>query len=342
MKKIRFLLFGLLVLVPAVLLSACGADNNTSSGYVSDEQREAHIAELQGDNKILKQDDFRKISRAQARAMGITGIADMCQIMENSRFTFFFNFEDTAFAIYDKEQKQVYHSDPIKSGQLSDQTVTISSPISIEAYDVMNKRYDFNFMENCMKDQNFSVVNMGNNTLRIIYTIGNDPDKDLVPPVITKDTYDRIISALEKSDPTMIYHLKNCYKEITPDTVDADIREAYGNYFPTIDYMTLYVSRDLNAKQRAYIKQAMEAAGFTVADLKDEMEKAEYQGPERAVMYTIPVDLALQNDGLTVNVDASKILAPAKQKLYKIYLYRGFAAIRGPVNRPTAADGIQH
>ena len=48
----------------------------------------------------------------------------------------------------------------------------------------MNKRYDFNFMQNCMEDKNFSVVDMGNKTIRIIYTIGNDPDKDLVPPVI--------------------------------------------------------------------------------------------------------------------------------------------------------------
>lgn len=339
MKHIKYLLFSLLVLIPVVLLSACGgADNKTSSGYISDEQRAAHIEELQGDNKVLNEDMYKKITKAQAKKLGITGIADMCKVMENDKFTFYFNFEDTAFAIYDKTTKQVYHSDPIKSNELSDQTVTISSPLSLEAYDVMNKRYDFNFMENCMEDGNFSVVDMGNDTLRIIYTIGNDPDKSLVPPVITKDTYDWIISQLEKSNPGMIYHLKNCYKEITPDKVDADIREAFGNYFPTIDYMTLYVCRDLNAKQKAYIKQSMEAAGFTVEMLKSEMEKAEYQGPERAVMYTIPVDLSLQQDGLVVNVDSSKILAPAKQKLYKIYLYRGFAAIRGPVNRPTAAD----
>lgn len=339
MKKIKYLLLGLLVLIPAVLLSACSSkENDTSTGYISDEQRAAHIQELQGDNKVLKEDSYKKITRVQARELGITGIADMCKLMENSKFTFYFNFEDTAFAIYDKTTKKVYHSDPIKSNELSDQTVSISSPISLEAYDVMNKRYDFNFMQNCMEDKNFSVVDMGNKTIRIIYTIGNDPDKDLVPPVITKDTYDGIISELEKSNPGMIYHLKNCYREITPDKVDADIREAYGTYFPTIDYMTLYVCRDLNAKQKAYIKQSMEAAGFTVEDLKDEMERAEYQGPERAVMYTIPVDLTLQDDGLTVNVDAAKILAPGKQKLYKIYLYRGFAAIRGPINRPTAAD----
>ncbi len=151
MKKIKYLLLGLLVLIPAVLLSACSSkENDTSTGYISDEQRAAHIQELQGDNKVLKEDSYKKITRVQARELGITGIADMCKLMENSKFTFYFNFEDTAFAIYDKTTKKVYHSDPIKSNELTDQTVSISSPNSLEAYDVINKRYDFNFMQNCL------------------------------------------------------------------------------------------------------------------------------------------------------------------------------------------------
>ena len=82
------------------------------------------------------------------------------------------------------------------------------------------------------------------------------------------------------------------------------------------------------------------------------MERAEYQGPERAVMYTIPVDLTLQDDGLTVNVDAAKILAPGKQKLRRIgavgtvisfrinqiVIQRSNKIAGGPINRPTAAD----
>jgi hypothetical protein len=56
------------------------------------------------------------------------------------------------------------------------------------------------------------------------------------------------------------------------------------------------------------------------------MEKADYQGPERSVLYTIPVDLTLTDDGLLVDIDSAQILGPTKQRLYSIGVYRGLGA----------------
>ena len=327
-----FLLCFAVVLPVMVIFSSCSGSSNTNSQYISDEQREAHILELMGGNesKLLAETQYKKMTSNDVKTSGVTGVTDMSKILENDKFQLYLNFSNTAIAVYDKTTKAVYHSDPKNMGNdMTKDSSIISSPLALEAYDIMNKRYEFNFIDNCLEDGNFKIIDNGTNSVRIIYTIGNDPDKDLVPPVITEDTYDWIVSQLEAKDRSRIYDLQSCYKKVTPDTLDADTREAYLDDFPTLDYMTLYVRRsNLNATQKGYVKQAMEAAGFTVEMLKQEMENAEYQGPERAVMYTIPVDLTLEDDGLVVDVDSTLILAPTKQKLYKIYLYRGLGAIK--------------
>lgn len=362
MKNITKKLLALIsfVLLISMILSACGIDS-AETNDVSDSARKAHIAALckEGMGKIVytPQDEEyftdptgfgSKLSSGQGAT---TGLTEMFKVFGNKNYELYMDFKTTDIAILDLTTGFAYHSNPKRDPDTASSFTNkakllnpIASPLSVEAYDATGKYYSFNFYDNCYEEGegNFYVVQTGENSLRLIYTIGNDPDKDLFPPVITEDTWqDRIVSGLQEkfNDGTIdqaTYNryeklLNSCYREMTPDKVKEDPKtlERFEEYFPTINVMPMRISYDkVPTKQKRQIKELMELIGFTAEDVKKEMEKADYQGPERSVLYTIPVDLVLTEQGLSVTIDTEKILGPTKQRLYTINVYRALGGIR--------------
>ncbi len=368
-KKLLVLIAGLLLI--ALALSACGLDS-VETNEVSDEARQNFIEGLLNEEggKILyaplivdEEGEFlynkaptgyRKVTKGEG---GQTGLTDMYEVAKNEKFALYIDFETTDIAVLDLTTGFAYHSNPKRDPDTNlsaTQQATVGSPLSVEAYDASGKRYSFNFYSNCWEDGKgaFYVMQTAEGNIRIIYTIGNDPDKDLFPPVVTKDTYENTILAgldakLADNTITQDQHkkfndlLKKCYRYITPnpsnksEELKVEDKERFRETFPTIDVMSLYISYDkVSTKQKSQIKELMETIGFTVKDVKKEMERADYQGPERAVLYTIPVDLILNENGLAVNIDSSLILGPTKQRLNTIGVYRGFGA-----NKTTYKEG---
>ncbi len=340
MKK-KFLISALLLILSVLVLSSCGKKTDKQEGYVTDAQREEHILKLLNNNEslLINESDYitAKEVFADSNEWNLLGLKDFVMLTENDSFSLWMNVKDTAIAVYDKSTHNIYHSDPTHSG--ADTTISgklgkNQSPISVEAYDQMNKRYEFNFYQNCYEDgsgEMYKIAMLEDGTFRIIYTIGNDPNKNLVSPVFTEGTWDSIHERIEKiadSSKASKYKraLEECYLSLTPETLGIEEREQYLQDYPLLDSVPMRICRKLNTKQKQMVKEIMEAVGFTVEDLKAELDRAEYAGPERSVMYTIPVDIKLTDDGLFVNIDSSLILAPTKQKLYKIYCYRSFGA----------------
>ena len=272
------------------------------------------------------------------------GLDDMVLLLDNDNYSLYMTLmreegeeNMSAIAVLDKRTGNIYHSNPADTSSAftnygnakEDVTDPIVSPIAVEAYDIANKRYEFNAMDHCINVNRLKIVKMDDDTIRVIYTIGNDANADLVPPVLTIDTWDWVIGRLEKVDggAKHISNLGVCYKETQPDELELEEIERYAKDYPTIQMFPMRISRNLNNRQKTLVKEAMEAAGFTPEMLKKEMDAVEYSGPSRAVLYTIPVDLTLTEEGLSVTVDSNLILAPEKQKLYKITLYRAFGSV---------------
>lgn len=364
MTKKWILLISSLLLV-TLALSACGLDA-LESNEVTDAARQKFINELLSEEgveilyapQIVDEEGeklynkapagYSKVSKSKG---GTTGLTDMYLVAKSKGYELYIDFETTDIAVLDQDTGFVYHSNPDRDPDTSltaSQQSSIASPLAVEAYDSSGKRYSFNFYDNCYEDGDgsFYVLKTGDNSIRVIYTIGNDPDKDLFPPVITKDTYeDVILKGLEEKyfdgviDEAQYLKyldiLEDCYRYITPNPenksqeLSIEDKERFESTFPTIDVMSMYISYDkVSAKQRGRIKTMMETIGFTAQDVKREMEKADYQGPERSVLYTIPVDLVLNENGLSVNMDSSLILGPTKQRLYTVNLYRGLGATK--------------
>ena len=346
MKKKLVIIISVL-LISVLMLSSCVKKADKNEGYITDAQRAEHILSLLNNNEnlLVKETDFSPANKVftQAGEVNVLGLKDFVLLSENKNFSLWMNLKDTAIAVYDKKTGNIYHSDPSHSGADSTKGEKLSknqSPISIEAYDQMNKRYEFNYYQNCYEEgsgEMYKIAKLEDGTFRVIYTVGNDPNKNLCPPVFTTATWDSIIAKIEALPDTskaakLKRALTECYRHLTPETIGIEEREELLKDYPLLDSVPMYICRQLNTKQKQLVREVMETVGFTVEDLKAELDRAEYAGPERSVMYTIPVDLNLTEDGLLVNVDSSLILAPSKQKLYKIYLYRGFGATNSTFN----------
>ncbi len=386
MKKILSFVLLLSIMVTSLVSFTSCSEKDVNEGYITDEQREEHIAMLIGDGDIIAEnvktetvevDDTgmeiikteeewviakayknKEVGTKVSNVDGVRrGIENMVLLTENKNYALYMHLQYKAdaenmssIAILDKTTGHVYHSNPASSSgtyatlnsvdpKVSDPIV---SPIAIEAYDISNKRYEFNYMQHCADAKRLTIVKMDNDTIRVIYTIGNDPDSDLVPPVITMDTWRWIETRLSNVDGGTKHfaNLKNCYKGVEPDTLTLEDKERFIDDYPTIEMFPMMIVRTLNVRQKQLVKEAMEAAGFNADMLKKEMDAVEYSGPARAVMYTIPVDLTLTEDGLSVTVDSNLILAPQKQKMYKIYLYRALGSI-SPLEVGAKVTGTQ-
>lgn len=331
-KLVAVLLLACITL--SLFVTGCSSDtdkklNQVDAAALTAEQREEYITKyLVADGEVLTQDDF------EPETATVNGTDDMSLVMETDNFALYVDFDTTAIAVTDKrdeaEDIYYYHSNPAAIGSSG------GSMLQIEAYDSTNKRYEFNTTDNCIDDKTYyKIVKMNDDTIRIIYTIGNDPDKELVPPVLTEKSYNNVIAQLrEKAESTgdeeylnSIDDLENLYKRLDPENLSMEDRERYQTIYPTITIETLYVVRTLTQRQKQLVRNAMIAANFTVEMLKQELQDVEYAGSERAVLFTIPLDLKICEDGISASIDSTLVLAPTRQKLYKINLLPYFGAI---------------
>lgn len=334
-KRIITLLLALILVASLFAAVGCssGSDSEKDVSSMTDEEREAYIREkMIGSGKVLTEEELLE-NGYELSTDGET--ENMIKILESDGYSLYVDFQNSDFILVDENAGAIYSSNSIKTTNNQGG----SDFLQLEAYDNANKKYNFTTSKDCVEDKTaFKIVRMSDSTIRFIFTVGNDSDKELVPPVLSEDTYNSIVSAIrqkaeDEADSDMkteyesrINDVKNLYKRLDPDNLSLEDREKLQDIYPLVTVRTMYVVRNLTEKQKKLVRQAMETANFTVADLKKELSDVEYSGEARAVLFTVPVDLTLTDKGLKVNVDSSLIVSPENQKLYTIALLPFFGA----------------
>lgn len=332
-NRITTLLLALVLLFSLAAAVGCSSGSSSSSTSMTDAEREQFIQEkMVGSGSVLTESELLE-NGYELSTDGET--ENMIMLLSNDSYSLYVDFQNADFILVDESAGAIYSSNSLKTTNNQGG----SDILQLEAYDNTNKKYSFSTTDDCVEDQTaFKIVKLNDSTIRLIFTIGNDSDKELVPPVLSEDTYNSVISAIQskadaETDEDMkteyeaqITDVKNLYKRLDPDNLSLEDREKLQDIYPLVTVKTMYVARSLTEKQKKLVRQAMETAGFTVADLKQELTDVEYSGEARAVLFTVPVDLSLTEKGLKVNVDSSLILSPENQKLYSIGLLPFFGA----------------
>ena len=256
------------------------------------------------------------------------------KVDENDNFVFYFNEEILEFALYDKNSKQVWYSNPAPGERSVGIIGEMSSQISLFA---LNKKEGsqktYESYTDCIiasKDaqegqeaiKQYYLVNHNGN-LRVIYILGRIKADYVIPTCLEGDMADELVakfkaSAEHKSAASFIT-TGGVYAKITPatwKTFNDDNKSKYLAIAPNMEEIlkegkTVYIIKDQtkwnNSRLMTKLQSAMVEAGGMTLELRDELNEKFGFVSEPAKTFWVPVDYELTESGLSVSIANDEI-----------------------------------
>ncbi len=306
----------LCLLLVAVLLSCLpGCGDSESTGKETDPVK-------------LASQDYEELSFFELEDDELTG---MSIVTENDNYALYLDFSTTAFALVDKQKGQAFYSDPFKTaGDVvigEEERNKLSSNLVLTYNDKKSTEYTYTSSADSVAHGQFTVLKLENG-VRIVYTLGKDESQDVYPPVLDIETFERIYNQLTETEQGRLESYYTLYKseEVKNGTaVHPDLTELVQTY-PALNERDLYVLGSIGAYQRRQLKAILDKVEFTFEETVEQMNAAGYQYEDTSVMFTVPLDLTLDENGLQASVDTSLISETEGYALHKVALLYGFGA----------------
>ena len=255
-------------------------------------------------------------------------LKNMSLVKETHRYALFIDEKTTEVAVLSKTDNYVYLSNPFRNKEDipgKEYIYRTCSSLNIEFFNIQGVRFEYNSFSDSVEYEQVEIYNKGDDEgIRIIYTIGKDMGREIYPPVFTVEKFDEIYEKLSSFDSQS---LKESYILVFSDDKDSQTYKRYIEDYPALVNQDLYIRRDLNTRQKNLLLQALESIEFSFEDMIAEMEKAEYENNINSVVFQIPLDLNLTEDGLIAEVDSSLIISPQGIYLHKLTIFNGFNGI---------------
>lgn len=189
-------------------------------------------------------------------------------VLENDQLKFVMDSGSTQFRIEVKSTGKVWYSNPVdgasdplaltseKGRVQSTLAMTYSTP---NGTDALYNNYDYSMAEGIYD------IEMGEDYIKVFYSIGDVEKQYMIPPVITVENFDRITAPMTKQNLTT---LKQFYKKYDLNNLGKDDdRDALLAAYPILEQEPVYVLRD-NTKdaQKTRFEQWFEELGYTEED----------------------------------------------------------------------------
>lgn len=219
-------------------------------------------------------------------------LSEMEKVCENNRYALFYDAKSLSTAVKDINNGKIYFSNPYNCASDAYYTGNIKnsleSQIEIQYADKSGKTRTLYSSADSVKLGQYE-VDKKSKGLEIVYSVGEEKDRQLVPPSLGKSEFENILKKI--SDESVVKKLKSLYKEDETDSGEK-----------------IYKARKLSERERNYIDKYMQQAGYTYEDL--EKDVAAYGADDYETVFPnfrIVLSYELTNNGLTVTADASQI-----------------------------------
>lgn len=320
---------GIMITMVILVMCIAGCSNGTDRGQK--EEKGAVMAAAGG----MQPFDPGK----NADAPGIGGTEGMKIIAENQGYALYLDPKTTDFAVLVKSSGDIIHSNPAKADEtlkVNEETAAATgSPLTVEFYDLSGNRGEFTTGKECIPYGQFSFYSIENG-VRIVYTIGKDEGKRVIPPVLTPETYAAIY---EKVGSTAKRDIENAYGLLEHGRLTDEEKDLYLKNYPALQEKDLYIVRNLNNRQKKFVEEAMAEAEFTLEQMQAEMMAAGFEAADRQVVFTIPLDISIDAKGFIAAVDSSLIQGPENYKIHKLGLLPGFGGTQQKEGYMLVPDG---
>ena len=230
-----------------------------------------------------------------------SSVEGMVLAAENENFKLYTNTETAEVALYDKQSKETYYTNPTdrenKNGQ------DLEAQFSLTYYDSTSKTGRMDSYEMAVKRDQV-VCESIQDGIRYTYTLGDlESETGIVPLVISEERLNSFMANVSESQ------AKNVMKKYKRS-------ETYPGCMELLEA----------SKTAINIKRMTEIfleAGYTQEDYEFDMADANLAEP---ISFIIPLDYRLTKDGLAVSIVTSQIKETGGAKLYSIVLQKQFGA----------------
>ncbi|MBQ8753219.1 MAG: hypothetical protein IJZ13_08965, partial [Clostridia bacterium] len=260
-------------------------------------------------------------------------VSGMQVALENDRYRLSVETETGDFAVTDKQTGQILHSNPLRVEELAVDEETGNQTIAsvvLQYYDRLYDQGTYNTIDDCIPyGQVQCLMDEGEETLRIVYTLGKDNEKDILPVTLSVEAYEDIVNTLSGSDARAVKsnYMLLTSAEMTNGVVDAYLdKEEYLRLYPNLKTRDLYVLRDISDAKKRRVMEALEEYGFTYEDMVEQREIAGMVYEDDSIKFAVPVDLTLCADGFEVAVEPTLIQATEDYIVKSLELYPGMGA----------------
>lgn len=229
--------------------------------------------------------------------------------MENDRLLFEMDGGTTRFSVTDKVTGEVWKSNP--DGYESDPLAVASKREALGA--TMNLTYisgsrpeELDNNTYSIKNQNYNIIQNGENEIRVDYAIGKIERTFLLPNVITKERFDAVCDQLSSKDTKK---LKKYYTLYDPAKLDKkENKDEIIAMYPSVTEQALYVLKsDVKTSQKSDVESFFMSAGYTMEDLELDNQLMAGERSNNGPVFNLSVIYRLEGDDLVVEVPYSTI-----------------------------------
>ncbi len=267
-------------------------------------------------------------------------------VAENDSYRLSVDSITTNFILHDKQNKITHKSNPLEADNSivarDEEIFELSSLLSIEYY---NRSGGSGAVMNTAKDSvlnNQFLLEEIDDGIRITYTIGDDDSSRVLPPIMSIEFYKEKLEA--NADERQLRRLQSVYRIVSLSDLSGTEYNDYVENYPALLEQDLYIIRDINDRVRREIEGYMIELGVTLDDVQEELNRLEYTQVSMKPLFTIPLELKIDDEGLLAAIKLNDIIVPDGYVLHKISFLKYFlsagASSEGYLLIPDGAGSI--
>lgn len=252
-------------------------------------------------------------------------VKGMKLVSETDSYALYLDTATSDLAVLEKSSQKITHSNPFRAGNMEEDEVRrglYGSVLELNYTNLAGKTGKYNSYTNSVQLEQFTYYKIDHG-VRIVYVLGLDESKRILPPVLSVETYNRILDKLsedEKAD------FKPMFRLLKQDKLNKAEKDSLLEKYPKLQTDNLYVQRELKKYDKNLLEQILKTHGFTLEEVEAEIEYAGFEREESNVIFTVPVDAAIDEQGFTASVDLAFLEEPEEFKITTLTLLRGFGA----------------
>lgn len=248
------------------------------------------------------------------------------EVLSNSEYSLYFSEETAEIALLCKSNQVVWRSNPsIDTESQSLVNGRALSQIVVGFYGAMQKYTEMNSYNDCVSLDKMS-YSVKNNQLRVKYIIADSKiTENDIPIQISEPRMEEILKAMSSDDAGDFKF--NYVKRSINGSTNSTFVESMKKKYPAIDQYDIYEIKDTNIRRISEVYELLEKSGYTQEDLLQDDKACKIEREiEEKIKFDLELVYSLGEDGLSVEMDLSKLKEPKSVSINTITVLEYFGA----------------